>query len=345
MTLRVATVLSAREWEARLVSAARTSATVRLVLRAFLPSEVSDRVEELDAVVVGSETPWATPARLASWRRLGLRVIGIHPAGDRPAAARLRSAQPDLVLPDDLLAEAMLREIRLLEPAADRSGPTASLFAVTGARGAPGRTEVSLALAWMLAGREPTVLVDADLEAPGLAVRLGIPPRPDLADAVDGVHGDGVVPDSCLRPVGRLSVLPGAHRPSEPALRPEPVFDVVDAARTRGCVVVDTGPWPGGVEIIKAASNAIVVVDGTPLGVVRAAAVASEWTGPPPRVVVNRVQQTHRVDVCTAVRRWTGLDPVVILPRIRHVSAAARTGTAPHRRLVGALAPLLQESA
>ncbi|OFW66187.1 MAG: hypothetical protein A2Z12_07265 [Actinobacteria bacterium RBG_16_68_21] len=343
MTLRVATVLSAREWEARLVSAARASATVRLVLRAFLPSEISDRVDELDVVAVGSETPWATPARLASWQRLGIRVVGIHPAGDRPAAARLQGAHADLVLADDLPAEAMLREIRLLEPSAERSDPVARLFAVTGARGAPGRTEVAIALAWIVSGREPTVLVDAD-PAPGIAVRLGIPPRPDLADAVDGVHAGGVVPDDCLHPIGRLRVLPGAHRPGEPSLRSEPVFDVVDAARANACVVADTGPWSAGMEIVKSATDAVIVIDGSPLGVVRAAGVAAEWSGPPPLAVVNRVIPSLREDVRIAVRRWTGLDPAVLIPPTRHVVSAARRGAAPPRRILGLLAPLLVEA-
>src|SRR3990172_6717682 len=142
--------------------------------------------------------------------------------------------------------------------------------------------------------------------------------------SVDGVHADGVVPRTCLHVMGRLGVIPGAHRPGDPQLRAEPVFDVIDAARSRGCVVVDTGAWPDGVEIVKAATDAIVVIDGSPLGIVRAAGVIAEWTGPPPVVVVNRVPRAQREDVRTAVRRWTGLEPVVLLPPISRVPATAR---------------------
>ena len=235
MNLRVATVLSAREWESRLVAAARTSASVRLVLRAFLPDEVIEHSHELDVVVVGSETPWVSTARLAAWVRAGIRVVGIHPMGDRPAADRLASAGVDLVLSDDLPAETILREIRLLEPAAERSDPSHPLVAVTSGGGAPGRTEIALALAWTLAGRARCTLVDADLTAPGLAVRLGIPPRPDLADAVDAVHETGTVPDHLLHPAGRLRIVTGSHRSGEPPLRPEPVFDVIDAPADDTC--------------------------------------------------------------------------------------------------------------
>jgi len=340
MTLRVATVLSAREWESRLVAAARSSATVRLVLRAFLPTEVSEQADGLDVVVVGSETPWATTARLNAWRRGGLRVVGVHPAGDRPAADRLRAAEADLVLADDLGAEAMLREIRLIEPAAERVEGTASLVVVTGARGAPGRTEVALALAWNSSGRQPTTLIDADLDAPGIAIRLGIPPRPDLADAVDAVHGAGVLTNELLHRIGRLAVLPGSHRPGEPPLRAEPVFDVVDAARTLGPVVVDAGPWPANQEIIKSATDALIVADGSPMGIVRAAGVTAEWTGPPPRLVVNRVRPIHRTDVENAIRRWTGLAPEACIPPLPGVASAARSAAEPTRRLRGLMAAL-----
>lgn len=337
MTLRVGTVLSAREWESRLVAAARSSAGIRLVLRAFLPDEVVDRVGELDVVVVGSETPWASPARMASWSRAGLRVVAIHPAGDRPAADRMRSVGVDLVLSDDLPVDTILREIRLLEPAAERQEATRPLIAVTGARGAPGRTEVALAIAWLTSGSGDTVLVDADLDAPGVAVRTATAPRPDLADAVDAVHESGGVPDRLLHPAGRLRLLPGAHRVGEPALRPEPVFDVVDALRVHRTVVVDTGPWPSGGEVAKAATSAVVVADASPSGIVRAAGVLGEWAGPPPCLVLNRVIGGGD-DAVRAIRRWTGLEPAALVPFHRSVITASRSGGPPARRL---LTPLI----
>ena len=336
MTLRVATVLSAREWETRLVAAARDTAAVRMVLRAFLPDEVLEKAADLDVVVVGSETPWASSARLAAWVRAGIRVVGMHPVGDRPAAERLASAGAHLVLADDLPAETVLREIRLIEPAAERSRPVHPLIAVTGASGAPGRTEVALGLAWLRSGRGRCILVDADLEAPSLAVRLGIAPRPDLADAVDHVHHSGQLDSHLIHPAGRLGVVTGSHRRGEPPLRSEPVFDVVDAARVTAAVVVDSGRWPQGSEIVKAATAAVIVADASPTGIVRSTTVLSDWAGPPPLLVLNRVS-SRSADAVTAARRWTGLEPVAVVAYRRAVMTAAHRGARPDRRLLRSL--------
>lgn len=340
MTLRVATVLSAREWEARLVAAARTTAAVRLVVRAFRPDEILERVSDIDVVVVGSEVPWATVARIAAWSRSGLRVVGVHPAGDRPAGERLAAGGADVVIPDDVPTETMLREIRLLEPASSRAAAECPLIAVTGARGAPGRTEVALALAWLMSGQGTAVLADVDLEAPGVAIRMGIPPRPDLADAVDEVHGSGSISATSLHAVGRLRVLPGSHRPGEPSLRIEPVQDVIDAIRSQAGVVVDCGPWPQGSELIKAATTALVVVDSSPRGIVRAAGMLAEWAGPPPCLVLNRVPRTGRDDAVLATRRWTGLEPEALIPDTPRVAAAARAGAPPARQILRQLHPV-----
>ena len=76
MTLRVATVLSAREWEPDLVAHARETAAVRVVLRAYQPQEIEERAEEIDIVIAGAEVAWVTPGRIATWRRMGLGVVG-----------------------------------------------------------------------------------------------------------------------------------------------------------------------------------------------------------------------------------------------------------------------------
>jgi hypothetical protein len=88
MTPRVATVLSARDWESGLVSLAKETAEVRMVLRAYRPEEVEEEAHRLDVVVAGAETSWVTPARIATWRRRGLRVVACsRPVTGPPASA------------------------------------------------------------------------------------------------------------------------------------------------------------------------------------------------------------------------------------------------------------------
>ena len=55
MTVRVATVLSAREWEPNLVAHARDSAAIKVVLRAFQPRDIEGHAGDIDVVVAGDE--------------------------------------------------------------------------------------------------------------------------------------------------------------------------------------------------------------------------------------------------------------------------------------------------
>jgi len=181
MSVRVATVLSARDWEPGLVSYARETAELRIVLRAFQPHEIEEHAEDIDVVVAGGEVSWVTPVQIAAWQRTGLGVLGIHPVGDEPAAAMLRSAGVDELLPDTVDVRTIVTAIRFISPSTAllERGGTGAVVSVIGARGAPGTTEIALALAWESGRRTPTLLIDLDLTAPSIAIRLGVPPRPD----------------------------------------------------------------------------------------------------------------------------------------------------------------------
>jgi hypothetical protein len=344
MTPAVATVLSARQWEHDLVVAARDAATVRLVLRAYRPEDVEREASRIDVLVAGSETTWFTPARLSSWRRSGMRVVGVFPAGDAPARSRLRAAGADEVLADDTPADAMLRAIRLLQPrhAADPEPEgRAPVVVVTGPRGAPGRTEVALSVALQRAAAGPAVLIDLDLEAPALAVRLGLPPRPDVTDAAEEVHVTGEIPGRAIHTLGTLRVVVGSHRQSEEA-QPDTFFtDVVTAAALGGTdTVVDAGPRSGGDPLLSSADEIVLVVEGTPNGLVRAASLVAEWTARPPRLVLNRVPDRVRDDVVGAARRWIGLEPEAVIGDLRSVARRSRESAPPGRALRRALRPV-----
>lgn len=343
MTLRIATVLSVREWEASLVAAARESATFRIIVRAFQPSDIDRYLDDLDVVVVGGDTAWLTPAHIRSWRGRGIGVLGVAPNGDRPAADLLASGGVNEVVPDSIATEALVHAIRFVAPEATAPATEAPgrTIAVVGARGAPGCTEVALAYAVDVATDMSCLLIDLDLEAPSIAVRLGLDPRPDLADAIDSVQQDGAIEASCTHHVGRLAVITGPHRAAAGELRATHLEGVVRAATNRWqSVVIDLGSSDSSRPMLELVDDVILVVDGSALGIVRAARLVEDWMGPAPALVLNRVDAAHREHTVAAARRWTGLEPSIVLPDRRAVRRAACSARAPERRFARSVARL-----
>lgn len=343
MSLRVATVLSARDWEPGLVSYARETAELRIVLRAFQPHEIEEHAEDIDVVVAGGEVSWVTPVQIASWQRAGISVLGIHPSEDGPAAAMLRAAGVDELLPDTADVRTIVTAIRFISPSSaslDRNG-TGTVISVIGPRGAPGTTEVALGIAWESGSRSSTLLVDLDATAPSIAIRLGLPPRPDITDAADQVRMTGAVADATLHRIGPISVITGSHRIGEAPLRPAMVDDVIDAASVAfDRVVVDLGTAEPDDPVLKRSDVAMLVVDASAVGVVRAAHLVAAWSGPPPTVVLNRVAPGKQGDVIAATREWTGIEPAVMIadrPAIRAASLAAKPPDGRLRRSLAAL--------
>ena len=159
-----------------------------------------------------------------------------------------------------------------------------------GGRGAPWSTPISPRRVWPFASayrRDPT--------SPTPSTRFT---KPEPSQII------------CSTPQGRLRIVTGSHRSGEPPLRPEPVFDVIGALRVTTPVVADTGGWPNGAEIVKAATTAIVVVDASPTGIVRTAALLGEWAGPP---TATRAQSGGT----GACRRGSGCDPAMDRTRPR----------------------------
>ena len=340
MTIRVATVLSAREWEPGLVGYAKETAAIRVVLRAYRPADIELHANDIDVVVAGGEVSWVTSRQVSAWRRLGFGVIGVYPTGDGPAAALLEDGGADEVVPDTIDVAALVQAVRFVAPSHEQASPTerGRVIAVTGPRGAPGCTEVALAVASMSSGRGSTVLVDADIAAPALAVRLGLPPRPDITDAADGVRGDGEVASEYLHSVGRLSVITGSHRPGEDPLRDTMIAGVVDAAANQfDNVVLDTGAVSSRSALIEASDSVLLVVDASAVGIVRAAQITSRWMGPQPTLILNRVDPRDRAQVVDAVRRWTGLEPSAVVPERRQVRRTTAAARMPDRRFTNAL--------
>jgi septum formation inhibitor-activating ATPase MinD len=175
--------------------------------------------------------------------------------------------------------------------------------------------------------------------APAIAVRLGLPPRPDIADVADTVRIDGAIDRQDLHSFEGLSVITGSHRKGQSGITETMVQGVVDAARGEfDEVVVDLGAVEPGNTVVAEADRAIIVVDASAIGIVRAAHLTAEWVGPTPYVVVNRVIARGSVDAVEAVRKWTGLDPVAVIPEHHKVRQATVAARRPHRRLCRAMA-------
>ncbi len=316
---RIATVLSAREWEPKLVDAARRDPTVRVVRRAYEPQDL-ERAAPLDIVVVGAETSWITSSRIRSIRRNGTRVIGVYPSGDRPGHELLRRGGVDVALPDSTPAEDLLSAASMVAADSLPSIQTGRLISVTGPRGAPGRTEVAVALAQSIARRTPTAIVDLDIEAPGVAFRLGLGPGPGLVDIVDAARsGDRELKPNSIGP-GELTVVGGSGLPSTATFNTAELLDTVLTAFTVS--VADAGPWRIGNPSLSTSDAIVLVCDAHPTSLIRAARLVHDWEGPVPYLVLNRTGSPPDETTVRTARRALGLEPHTTLPCVEDPAAS-----------------------
>lgn len=334
---RVATVLSAREWESNLVQAARATSAVRLVARAYEPGDVAKGV---DVVVAGAETSWVTPACIKRWHMKGVRVLGLHPAGDAPAKRMLERAAADEIRPDTTSPVDLVHIARML--GLDRRAPrtVGRLVVVAGPHGAPGRTEVAVTLAQVSAPLASTLLLDLDIAAPSISMRLGLPPTPSLGDVEDEVLASGEIPDHVVHRSGALAVVVGDLRRSPSAFATD---DIVTAATRRAeIVVVDTGARAERSSALREADAAVLVCDASPTGLIRGAEMALRWEGPAPRLVLNRLGSRIE-DTVIAARRAIGLEPAAMIPDTGEIRAAALSARPSPASLRTAMGGLVQE--
>ncbi len=337
---RVATVLSAREWESSFAHLARATSLVRLVARAYQPADLDRHNGGLDVIVAGAETAWVTPTVIRSWRSRGPGVLGLHPPNDQPAHRLLTMGGADEVLPDSTPPERLLQIVRTMQRPAQAPVEAGALIAVTGSRGAPGISEVALSLAWGLAGQRATLLIDLDRQGPSLSVRLGVLPAPDVAFAADEIMLSGAFPPD-VRRIGPLSLLAGPPIRRSGPLSSALVNEVIQAAEgTFARVVVDLGVSEPDDPLLYRAASRILTCEATPKGLVRAARTVETWAAPLPHLVLNRVPADSREDAVRAARHWLGLEPAILLPHLPEIHDAARVAGPPSPQLVKLLEPL-----
>jgi MinD-like ATPase involved in chromosome partitioning or flagellar assembly len=309
-----------------------------------------------DAAVVALDAPGLDPTAVEVLHRHDVRVFAVGPDDE---AARTRAARigvDALVGHDDLecLPEALEAEVdeaasedpaldaglRTVDDLPDSPGRT---IAVWGPAGAPGRTTVAVALATVLARRGlRTTLVDADPYGGAVAQHLGV------LDEVSGLlHAARLTADGVLQARfasvqraldDRLSVVTGLPRADRwLEVRPGVLEHLLEVARTRGHVVVDTGfsleddpagdlvARPGRNQLtlgaLEVADEVLVVGAADPIGLSRLARglveLGERRAGVPMRVVVNRMRPSlgwSERDIVGMVEGFARLAGVHFLP-------------------------------
>lgn len=338
---------------------------------------------QADVAVVGLDAPGFDVRAVDHLRTHGVRSVTVSPGGLALDGGRERGTAigADAVVSDDDV-DGLVAAVRrpptgppppLVAPPPDAPPPEVvggRVVAVWGPSGAPGRTTVATGLAAVLATRGPTVLVDADPYGGSVAQVLGVLDEVSgllsasrlaaggrLAERVDGV----------LRAIDPgLAVVTGLPRPDRwTEVRPGTVEALVEAARRRGHVVVDTGFGLEGdavdlgrpardaltLEAVGAADDVVVVGTADPVGLSRLArglVELREVAGPVPvRLVVNRMRPTlgwTERDVASMVAGFGRPASLHFLPDDRDavdralVTGRTLTESAPDSSIVRALA-------
>ncbi len=292
---------------------------------------------QADVAVVSLDAPGLDVASVAHLRRHAVRPVAVTSARSddldaREHAQRLGiaalvgsgelSSLPAVVTTVDDVADTRSREQQAVDlpGRTDDAGPThdGRVVVVWGPAGAPGRTTVATNLAWEVARREDAVVL-ADLDPYGGAVaqQLGVLDEVSGLLSAARLAAAGQLDErfaSVCRGVGdHLAVVTGLPRPDRwREVRPAQVDQLLEAARARGHVLVDTGfsleddpgtdfgARPGRnaltLAAIEQADELLVVGAADPVGLARLARGLVDLRelagGVPVRVVVNRMRST-----------------------------------------------------
>ena len=292
---------------------------------------------QADVAVVSLDAPGLDAASVSHLRRHAVRPVAVTSARSddldvREHAHRLGitavvgsgelSSLPGAVTTVDDVADTRVRDQQPLDlpGGGDEADPThdGRVVVVWGPAGAPGRTTVATNLAWEVSRREEAVVL-ADLDPYGGAVaqQLGVLDEVSGLLSAARLAAAGQLEErfaSVCRGVGEhLAVVTGLPRPDRwREVRPAQVDQLIEAARARGHVVVDTGfsleddpatdfgARPGRntltLAALEQADELLVVGSADPVGLARLARglvdLRERTAGVPVRVVVNRMRSS-----------------------------------------------------
>ena len=367
----VGAVVSTRAWRGALQRHCRdhVADTVVRVVR-----DARDALEEpVEVLVLDDDTSYLSAPFVVRLRERGVVTVGLYDPdeADGHGYRYLLSVGVDLALPATLPPEELLDALLELRPDHDSSGRFARiadelddrvaadrrLVVAVGGPAGSGATEVSVALAQLLARSGRTLLVDLDEVHPSIARRLGLSLHPHVVTAVEALRRERVDLRGELQ-VGLEDCLAGAAVGARPPfdvlaglatrddwalLRPDDAVDLVSELSARWDAVVarvgpsleDLGRWVGRHEVsrrtLASATKVVGVCDASPVGVLRfldwlSDAVDLLGSGAVD-VVVNRaprspVQRGELVDQLVDVA-GDRVRSVVTAPLDRRVSRAA----------------------
>lgn len=312
---------------------------------------------QADVAVLGLDAPGLDAMAVDHLRRYAVRPVAVV-AADSHDTGGLRASRIGItaLVPDNDLASLPAAVLApetpaspppppppLVEPLPAAVSLAGRVVAVWGPAGAPGRSTVAAGIAAELARRRcRTILVDADPYGGTLAQQLGILDEVSGLLAAARLASGGLLAErfaTVQRAVdANLSVVTGLPRADRwVELRPGAVEHLLEVARERGQVVVDTGfsleDDPGRdygarparnqltLGALGAADELVVVGAADPVGLSRLARALVEvrdvTAGAPVRVVVNRMRPTlgwSEKDIAGMVGGFTRLSGLHFLP-------------------------------
>ena len=370
MTSRVITAVGGSH-EAGLVAALGATAGYAVARRcADLPDLIAAAAAGVgDVALVSAELRALDRPALAELTAHGVRAVGVVVPGDETGERRLRQLGLLVVVRSDLTAPELDDALDQLHgpgdgdprpddpvidprPGAgqgldlDTAQAAASVIAVWGPTGSPGRSTLALNLAAELAGVAPTLLVDGDTYGGSVAQSLGLlDEAPGMAaaaraadqGALDVVSLARLAPEAGAR-LRVLTGIPRAERWTE--LRAASVAHVLSVARQLvQFVVVDCGfcleddeelsydtlaprRTAATLTALEAADRLLVVGAADPVGLqrlVRGVQDLASIPGPVPHVVVNKVRAASvgphpERRIAEALGRFAGMDDLSFVP-------------------------------
>jgi MinD-like ATPase involved in chromosome partitioning or flagellar assembly len=378
---RVALAASPREWAGRLHRHVADHGGA--VVRATVLHPRDALAEDFDVFVGDDCTSFLTRRLVEELHRRGRSILGVHDPDDPAGKGELIDLGVDQVIARGASPEEFVAAVRMLagadrrpfaselaalvgdtsagvvegDPASSRRPPAlrGQITVVAGTSGGVGTTEVAVGLAAAADRRRTSAAcVDADVVAPSLAQRLGVPAYPNIRAAIDALEHRTAQIDDALLPCRDSGVLlmPGLSNPQSWAeLRPAETVEVVRALTIGfGHVVVDAGHrvedlhalgGPARYAVPRALLGTADVVVGvalpSPVGLARALMWFAQVRDLAPsaaiHLVVNRAPSTgfKQAELAEEVTRTAAPAGLWFLPTDEHVETAAWSGTVPRR--------------